>query len=525
MAYATTTDSLFSTHESRIEEVINKAVDVFLPSLDPVWRDTVVSSQGVGAADAIGRDMLITKVFQGGLTGVIENAAETGDWVLFGDTDTPVKASTAANKVHVQNLTQTFPDPTVGANQKPYRLQIPMRALVTNLMMTLGELQAEATPAFIGEIIGPKLEGFAKNISHTLCNYWYLSQNLSYRLCAISAVDSGGGTGTNIVTISGVTTPDRFYPGQRVDIWSSDGTTQRMNGNRDAARTELYVDAVDELAGKVSFVGASNFSTAVQAGQLVVYAGITETGLDGSGNDTLADQSYGIAGMNSWLVTGNDTIDGTDHNLLKGDAIAAAAIDVNVHPEFKSLGITSVGALTEHKLRQYLGRFHAAKNKYGQYIDCLIASDGVWTAYEATKIGREMIDRSGRLSSLNSEGSDEGFTFTFEGRTYQGYSSMYADSGRVYGIRKGGNNWKRFTPPSYKGMSNMAGVDNFVPFNFVGGSLTGGPSQLPIYKTVNNVSLPTEGIQMPGMLRMQLVPDQPAGMILDGCNTDTVFAS
>ncbi|HCT55355.1 MAG TPA: hypothetical protein DF712_23160, partial [Balneola sp.] len=170
MAYATTTDSLFSTHESRIEEVINKAVDVFLPSLDPVWRDTVVSSQGVGAADAIGRDMLITKVFQGGLTGVIENAAETGDWVLFGDTDTPVKASTAANKVHVQNLTQTFPDPTVGANQKPYRLQIPMRALVTNLMMTLGELQAEATPAFIGEIIGPKLEGFAKNISHTLCN-------------------------------------------------------------------------------------------------------------------------------------------------------------------------------------------------------------------------------------------------------------------------------------------------------------------------------------------------------------------
>ncbi|HCT55354.1 MAG TPA: hypothetical protein DF712_23155, partial [Balneola sp.] len=231
---------------------------------------------------------------------------------------------------------------------------------------------------------------------------------MSYRLCAISAVDSGGGTGTNIVTISGVTTPDRFYPGQRVDIWSSDGTTQRMNGNRDAARTELYVDAVDELAGKVSFVGASNFSTAVQAGQLVVYAGITETGLDGSGNDTLADQSYGIAGMNSWLVTGNDTIDGTDHNLLKGDAIAAAAIDVNVHPEFKSLGITSVGALTEHKLRQYLGRFHAAKNKYGQYIDCLIASDGVWTAYEATKIGREMIDRSGRLSSLNSEGSDEG---------------------------------------------------------------------------------------------------------------------
>jgi len=58
---AATTGSLFDHHSVRIEEVINKNIEIFLPSLDPVWRDTVVSNQGVGPADAIGRDMKILK--------------------------------------------------------------------------------------------------------------------------------------------------------------------------------------------------------------------------------------------------------------------------------------------------------------------------------------------------------------------------------------------------------------------------------------------------------------------------------
>lgn len=57
-------------------------------------------------------------------------------------------------------------------------------------------------------------------------------------------------------------------------------------------------------------------------------------------------------------------------------------------------------------------------------------------AYEATKIGREILDRTGRLSSLTTEGSNEGFQFAFDGRTYTGYTSNYVEDGSVYGIRK-----------------------------------------------------------------------------------------
>ena len=136
-----------------------------------------------------------------------------------------------------------------------------------------------------------------------------------------------------------------------------------------------------------------------------------------------------------------------------------------------------------------------------------------------------MIDRTGRLSSMSSEGSADGFQFAFDGRSYTGYSSTYISDGEVYGIRKGGNNWKRYVPPTPSGYSSFSKADSFIPFNFIAGALTGtGTNKLPIYSTSGANNLVTEGVQMPGLLRMQLVPDQPAGMKLTGVTTDKVYS-
>ena len=271
-----------------------------------------------------------------------------------------------------------------------------------------------------------------------------------------------------------------------------------------------------------AFLAADAPNTTTAVGDIVVYANQADVTVGAGANMA----PTGIAGVNSWLKGGS----GTNDNFLLGDekdGTAANQIDVTVHPEFKSFTKSSIGTLTEHKLRQYLRRFHAAKNKYGQYIDCLIASDGVWLAYEATKIGREILDRTGRLSSMTSEGSNEGFQFAFDGRSYTGYTSTYVEDGSVYGIRKGGNNWKRYVPPTPSGYSSFAQTDAFIPFNFIAGALTGtGTNKLPIYDSsaTGNRSMVTEGVQMPGLLRMQLVPDQPAGLKLTGVTTDTVYS-
>lgn len=517
-----TTGSLFDRQSNRIEEVLNKNIEMFLPTLDPVWEETVVTNQGVIPFDNIGRDMLYIKTYMGSLAGVVEADGNSGssDIGLYGDEVTNV-----GSKVQQQLLTTTWPDATRGTMAKPYQLAVPMRSMMTNLMMTLGEMQAEATPAFIGEVIGPKMEGFAKNVAHTLCNYWYTSQNNNYRLAKVTTLtDSGGTIG---ISNSGDTTfnagetktidlinqteeaggTDRFAVGQLVDYHkTSDNSIQNDK--------PLIVTAVDELKGHVSLTAPTGMST------FTAVAGYIRPA-----QTTSATSFRGIAGIRSWLKTGIDSIDGTDHNLLGGEKVSGKAIDVETHPEFKSLGITSVGQLTEHKLRKYLSRFHAAKNKYGQYIDCLVASDGVWMSYEATRIGRETIDRTNRLSSVAvGQGSDEGFQFTMDGRTYKGYTSQYVEDGVLYGIRKGGQNFKKIVPPDYTGLQNDPRQAGFVPFKFVAPALTGGANQMPITKSVSNFSQVTEGVQMPGMLRMQLVPDQPAGIILDGVTTDRTFA-
>jgi len=522
------TGSLFKLHEDRIEEVINKNVEIFLPGLDPIWRDIISTSQGVGPADALGRDLKILKVFMGSMAGVLEQGAPRGDVNLYGDATT-----THGGRLHTQSLNQVWPDPTEGPNSTPYRLGVGMRSMMSNIMFTLGEMQAEATPAFIGEIIAPKLEGFGRNIAHTLCNYWYLNQNDHYALCQISNLTASGAGPYYLTFTPSNGAVDRFYVGQRVDIWDDDsgadiddGEKGMMNSTNGGltGRLKVFVDYVDELKGEVRLVSAveaftANSTVPVTANDdWILYAGSV---------DEAANTSSGFAGVNSWLKSGS----GGNNNFLLGadkDGSTNNQIDVTAHPEFKSFTKSSVGTLTEHKLRQYLRRFHSAKNKYGQYIDCLIASDGVWLNYESTKIGREILDRTGKLSSITNEGSSEGFKFTFDGRTYSGYTSTYVEDGSVYGIRKGGNNWKKYVPPSIAGASKFdksAGA----PFEFIAGALTGtGSNKLPIYNTdgsANGITRVTEGVQMPGQMRMQLVPDQPAGMKLTGVSYDKIYSS
>ena len=505
MAYTVTAGSLFGSQSLRIQEVLNKNIEVFLPALDPAWRDTTVTSQGVGQANLIGRDMKILKIYMGAMAGVFEMADSRNNFVLFGDNT----VSNVADKLQTQGLTQTWPDATEGAMARPYRLGIGMKAMVSNLLVTLGEMQAEATPAFIGEILAPKLEGHARLIAQTLCNYWYLAENDNYKLGVIGSSATQSTTDTTNTTV--VFTPpelsiDRYAVGMRVDIYTSANSRVNESGGN---RLNAIVSRVDEVAGTVAITVLNVLTGAITL--------TTSTNIVYFANGRNASQGFGIAGINSWLKNSG--------NLLGNDADTANAIDVAKHPEFKSYFKGSVGTLTEHKLRQYLRGFHRAKEKYGQSIDTLIASDGVWLNYESQKIGQYMLDRTNRLSSLTNEGSQEGFKFSFDGRTYTGYTSNYIEDGTVYGIKKGGANWKKYVPPSPKGTQKFDKAEAFIPFEFVGPALGYSSIKVPITKTATGSgnSLLTEGAQMPGMLRMQLVPDQAAGVKLTGVTTDRQY--
>ena len=56
--------SLFDKDNTRIEEILSKQIDTILPTLDPIWRDTVVSSQGVGAVSEFSKDFQVDVIDQ-----------------------------------------------------------------------------------------------------------------------------------------------------------------------------------------------------------------------------------------------------------------------------------------------------------------------------------------------------------------------------------------------------------------------------------------------------------------------------
>jgi hypothetical protein len=554
MAFATT-GSIFDRQSNRIQEVLNKSLKVFLAGLDPVWRDSVVTSQGVGNSGDLGRDLKITKLFMGSLTGVIDPGRAYADQDLYGNA-----TDSLGQLMHTQQANQAYPSPLEGPNATAYRLAIPMRSLVTNLMITLGEKQADATPALIDQVVAPKLTAFARNMAHTLCNYWYLSQNNSYRLCLTSV------TKTQEVAAAGSVAKHwrvqfqpaafethRFARGQRVDLLTA-STGYRINSadvslanQTRSNRKQLIVESVDPLQNIVILVSDTDpaaWQTAAGAGNAVggttSTAGFTAvTALDGaavvyanssiSSSNAGSNSFVGIAGINSWLKNGNETnTNGT--KLLGNEADSTDYIDVVDRPEFKSFKY-DVGntVLTEYNLKRYLQRVHSAFEPLGNTIDTLIASEGVWSAYESQKIGQYRIDRTSKVASITNEGQADGFTFNFEGKTYKGSTSRYVEGGTMYGIKLGGKNWKKYIPPSPAGLSKMSQADAYVPFEFVAGAITGtSTNQLPVFVTTSttagsNANLVTQASQMPGRIRMQLVPDQPNGMKLVNIGEDRVY--
>lgn len=570
-----TTGSIFDRQSNRIQEVLNKSLKVFLAGLDPVWRENVITSQGVGNSGDLGRDLKITKLFMGSLTGVIEGGQGFGDRDLYGDS-----TSALGDQMHSISAAQAYPSPLEGPNATAYRLAIPMRSLVTNLMITLGEKQADATPALIDQVIAPKLTAFARNMAHTLCNYWYLSQNDSYKLCTIGGISAataltGATTGTNWRFSF---QPDnqachRFSRGQRIDfLWnasqhadhagirindSADQSTATTGGSIDATsraestrgtRTQLLVESVDPLTNKVTCISSvtpanwqkhSGANAAVATGTIGGITLASMQAMDGKADVVYANSHLvnnagstsftGIAGINSWLKNGAETGGTRPTSLLGAESDSTDFIDVSTKPEFKSFKYAVNGSLTEYNLKRYLQRVHSAFEPLGNSIDTLIASEGVWAAYESQKIGQYRVDRTNRVASITNEGQAEGFSFSFEGHTYKGHTSRFVEAGTVYGLKLGGKNWKKYVPPSPAGMSKMAQADAYIPFEFVAGAITGtSTNQLPVYLTSSvsdglNANLVTQASQMPGRIRMQLVPDQPNGMKLTGIAEDRVY--
>lgn len=535
-------NTLFDTHKIRIEEKISKTIEVFLMQADPLWRDTLLSSQGVGSTDALGRGLELVKIFQNATAGVIENGSVRNDWTTFGD-DT---VTSYGPKFFLNGVARTLPDPLEDPSASPYKLRVPIRSVMTTMKMTLGEKQAEATPAFIGQITAPRLVAFARNLARYLCSSWYTSQALNFRLCGL-----GPSSGTDAYAIDGTAktitfTPDnkaisRLAVGDRIDIFADFSSVPvRMNdtnvtaggvvsgdaaGQTLATRIKAFISKVDKMRGTAVIV----FDPATASGKFTTTGSLTASQLGNSAyivwaNTRIGNASFtGIPGIHSWMKFGGST--NQDNYLLGNEAIGTVndgIIDVGVHPEFKSFLKGVNGVLTEHKLNLYLDRFMEAAEDEGHYLDTLVTTNGVIRASAALKEARQYLDRTGRLSSLAMEGNDgAGMVHHHDGKEYKVHTSRWMEYGTLIGYRRQ-NNWTRYVPATTPGSQGMGGLEAGIPFEFLVPSLTGLPTtRWPVYL---NGQL-TDASQMPGHLRMTLVPEkQVRALKLTGLTEERIYS-
>lgn len=550
MASTIPSSTVFSQHSARIEQLLDKNITHFLPEISPVWSSLIKTSQGVESADKFGRDFKIIKTFHGGLAGVLQMAGAKNEYTLYGDN----QIQDLGPKLYKQSVATTFPDPTRGMRPSPYQLGIIMRAMEGNIMFTLGEMQLESMPALVGTIIEPQLRGFARNIAQQLSTYWYVSQNDYYQLAKLGSASNV----PTIVTVAGVDEcefyPDneavnRFQVGQLVNVYDPTGATLKSANLTSASTGDVvatsnesygdfvvtYVDALRNIVrirdvnnGELT-INDSGDAAGLDTGDIVVFA--KSKGVSTTPYSAASPWFTGIAGINSWFKYSGGSTDNEKY-LLGAERDQSFQIDCSVHPEFASFRKNASGqTLTEQLLKRWTRRFHAAHKKYGNYLDTFITSDGVVDAYEDARIGRERYDRTNRTRGLSAEGTSGnelngiGLTFMCDGKEYPVYVDAHVEDGTMYGFRRN-DNWKMYVPPDYKGLRPFDRDEVGSALRFVAPALTGTDSiQMPLYSNSGSLALPTEGTQMPCLLRCQLVPEnQVCGMKITNLATDRQYS-
>lgn len=531
--------AFFKNQEAKIPEIINDTLTIMYTGIDPLFN-VVASSERV-TTEGLGRNYVVKKVFQGNLSGSVAMARPTAYNTLFGNPQ-----ATLPN----QNLSRNIPaafgaDPTRGVGARPVTMTVPLQAMDASLELTKAEMDADAFGPTIGEIIAPKLTGFAELIARTRCNMFYTDDATNYSLCDMTNVEVGvGGDASKLVFTPSNEATARFEVGQAVDIffqtsgtgnfseklnvsvanetatvasWALNATNGTIGST--AGSIDLHVVAVDRIADRVTLqlaagawtVGAVANSTArtlpqgTPARTLRVVTANTKFA---------AANGEAFSGLNSWIKDGT----GSASESIYG-------VDINQRPEFKSYIYTESGALTEQKLQRHLSAWIRARKAYGMSIDTFVTTQGVLDAYRATKIGKEEIIRSGPLS-LAGEGTGEGVAFTHNGKKYMIQTSDWVAYGTMYGVNKSG--FTRYAPPRTPGSGSMGQMPSFLEAEFWAPLVTGTDSiRLPVTMAGASGSFNpySDMCYMPCTVRMEIVPDQLSMIKITGLQEDKVVGN
>lgn len=517
--YYTPVGTLFDKYRTVFEEILTAGGNMNLVMSDKLWANVLAPAHSAYPSSAIGRDFLIKLEYMPKiLTGVVEDGDFRNDFGLYGGDGW----QTFGDNTLRQSPSTSFPSAMDSPYPRPHSFTIGLATINTNLPLSMGMLMADAMNPVVGKAVAMHLQGFTENLAKRAANSWYLNGANNYRLSQMGpstgdgAYVIGNSTARTITFYPPDHTSARYDPGQLVDIFNGTTRVNELAGER----IRLIVDKVDEISNRVVIKVDPNTNILSNANYDLLF---TTTTIGESGYvvymnsyNAAASRFKQVFGYNDWMKSSG--------NLLGTNAIGNT-IDVDTHPQFKTIYKSMGGAsLSEHDMRMILDMFDRSTRRFGHMLDTLWTTQGVIRAWEYTKIGRETLDRTGRLSSLQNEGSQEGVKFHHGGRTYDLLTTEMEGYGRLVGIRKAGN-LKIAEPPPIPGATLGGGM-----------APPGMRLQLvaPILSGTSSIRMPVrqggtgdlqDMAEIPGTMAMQRIFDvQPAGLIVDNIDEKKIFA-
>lgn len=468
-----------------LREELPKVLHESLPAIAPFFKDIAATAIGVKRDEsAIGRTWKVIHLYSAGLAGLMKYANPLGPAMNV--------AGEMGKQVHLLGIgtaapTTPFPTALEAPHAGSLKRELQLHMTTGNFSVPLTWMQADALSAAQIKQVARDIKGVGdlRAMIEATGFHSYPQENdatFDTKILGVISTMLEGGSNEPVITLhEEYGTIHNFRVGMVIDIVAGTGSeggdlqdgavtdhSDRLNYTAAAQYVHVLIQDVDYIGRQLTVVGIG-----ATAGAEITWS--DSNGWGDTGADKPAEWDYIVLkdcslystatrpmptwGLEDWMKSSGYLMSGVS---------GSEALDLAKYSQFKS-SVTAVnGPLTEDVLNKYVGNYLDAYP--GLTVDTILTTNGV-TQKHLQQYGlynnRQFFDRTGK--SLKVKGGWAEVQYEFNGRVLRWMVDPLCLKGRLYGVKFGGDNIRRYVPPTISSgnerlAGSNAGIDGEVQF-------------------------------------------------------------
>jgi len=455
-----------------LRETIDQGITESLPGICPVASEILKTSKGV-VRDSLGRGWAVKHTYEGALCGTHEWMAATGGATVMdgNNTGTPMVYAAGRGWPGLSDMSgPALIQRTISLVEGRGNYPIPIEIMQTDLQ-----------DAAVGSLVSLTKKNMAKRINLSQVHaFWKLnSQN------AIGAF-TGDGQQINTTTARTLTLTEgrirNFYPGLMIRIYSDNNGPDARVGSSDS----LIVVAVNYLKKQIKVQAVAGTCTPQNGNKHWLLPRNSNAGT----SSATAELSNCVEGLIDWHKASGTLFGGS--------------LDLSLFPQFSSINDqTFSGPLTSDHLNLLIGGFNEA---YGMPLDTIIMTNGMQLAFlQNVTDTQQLLRYEVQGAAPKVVGGWAGMGYMYDGKVYKIMTSPCAHTGKLWILKLGDNNYRKYVPPRLPGATS-GGEAGAQEVEFVGEVL--GYARDIFGVPLASTGAPSDRLQAPYTVKMQYAPEQ-----------------